>query len=63
MKLWNIPVWAWVAGVAIGCVIGLLLFDGVIVALIFGVSIGTVFAIAFSTGSGSRAKDKPPADE
>ena len=66
-SLWGIPLWAWGAGVALGLVIGMLLFDGP-VALIFAFSIGTAFAIAFagdkrarrtgdrggSTGAGTR---------
>ena len=53
-QFWGIPVWAWAAGVALGAVVGFLLFDGLMVALIFGVSIGTAFAIAFSTSPKAR---------
>ena len=44
---WGIPAWAWASGLAVGAVIGFLLFDSWIVSAMFGVSIGTAFAIAF----------------
>ncbi len=53
----GIPVGAWASGLALGLVIGYLLFDGWIVGAIFGVSIGTAFAIAFHQSD----KDDRPA--
>ncbi|GAB2577074.1 hypothetical protein Aab01nite_12130 [Paractinoplanes abujensis] len=49
--MWGIPAWAWGAGLAVGCAIGLLMFDGAIVGLIFGISIGTAFAISFGAAT------------
>ena len=43
----GIPLWAWGAGIALGLVFGMLLFDGP-VALVFAVSIGMTFAMAFA---------------
>ena len=50
----GIPLWAWGAGIALGLVFGMLLFDGP-VGLIFAVSIGTAFAMAFA---GNRTRTK-----
>ena len=66
---WGIPAGAWASGLAVGLVIGYLLFDGGIVGAIFGVAIGTTFAIAFhrsdkkdrSASSGrTETPDSPP---
>ena len=52
--LFGVPVWAWLAGLAMGLVFGLLVFDDRIVGVMFAVSIGTAFALAF----GETAKKK-----
>jgi hypothetical protein len=44
---WGIPAWAWASGLVVGAVIGLMIFDNWIISAVFGVSIGTAFAIAF----------------
>ncbi|MCO8269120.1 hypothetical protein M1L60_00790 [Actinoplanes sp. TRM 88003] len=54
MKLWNIPAWAWITGIVIGTTISLMMFDDLIIAAMFGVSIGTAFAIAFGATSSAR---------
>ena len=46
--LFGVPVWAWISGLAIGSVFGLLLFDDWMVKILFAVSIGTAFALAFA---------------
>ena len=61
-RLWGVPGWAWAAGLTIGSVIGLMLFDGPI-GLAFGVAIGTAFALAFSAGEGSGDSPAAPGDE
>lgn len=53
---WGIPVWAWVAGLAVGSVVGFMLFDTWIVSALFAVSIGTVFAIAFHQSGKTSGK-------
>jgi len=53
-SLFGVPVWAWLTGLAIGFVFGLLLFDNWVVKILFAVSIGTAFALAF----GQTAKPK-----
>ena len=52
--LFGVPVWAWISGLAIGLVFGLLLFDNWVVKILFAASIGTAFALAF----GQTAKPK-----
>ena len=61
MKLWNIPAWAWATGIVIGCAIALMMFDNLIIAAMFGLSIGTAFAIAF--GSTTTKSSDPTHDE
>ena len=56
--LWGAPAWAWLTGVAVGILVSLLLFDNPIVAVLFGFSIGAVFAIGFS-GATRRRVDPP----
>jgi hypothetical protein len=46
--VWGTPIWAWAAGLLLGAVFGLLLFDSPLVGLIFGFSIGAAFAMAFA---------------
>ncbi len=47
-SLFGVPVWAWISGLAIGSVFGLLLFDNWAVKILFTLSIGTAFALAFA---------------
>ena len=50
---WGIPAWAWATGLVLGVVFGFMIFDNWIISAMFGVSIGTAFAIAFHQ-SGTR---------
>jgi hypothetical protein len=44
---WGIPGWAWLCGLAMGAVVGFMIFDNWIISAMFGVSIGVAFAIGF----------------
>ncbi len=59
MGPFGVPLWAWGAGLALGLVFGMLLFDGP-VGVIFAFSIGTAFAMAFS---GARKTRRDPGGE
>jgi hypothetical protein len=48
--LFGVPVWAWLSGMATGLVFGLLVFDNWVVKILFALSIGTAFALAFGQG-------------
>ena len=48
----------WALGLALGLVFSWLLFDGALVIILFGVSMGIAFAIAL--GAGTKAARKGP---
>jgi hypothetical protein len=52
----GVPVWAWAVGWLIGLAISILMFDNIIVAVLFAFSIGTVFALAFRPGEWKNRK-------